>query len=330
MSDYTANMRKNTKIVLLILGIFVFISGFIAVSRKTIVFQLEDEITEYKTFAHTVEDFLKEKEIQVKEKGYINYPLDAKLENNMHLVIKEPKTYDIQLGEEIKKGLISPHTEVGEILKDLGIHLDQKDYTEPALEKQVSDGSLIKVYKVKEVLETKEVEIPYETITKDSKNLDKGELRLVQAGVLGKKTQEIKTTYINGKAEKVDLVKESIITNPVTELKERGTRQLVATSRGKTNFKKSLVMTATAYDDTPQSQGKWVGRTATGVKPRHGIAAVDPRVIPLGTKLYVEGYGECIAADTGGAIKGNRIDLFFNSSRDVRNFGRRQVKVYIL
>lgn len=87
---------------------------------------------------------------------------------------------------------------------------------------------------------------------------------------------------------------------------------------------------ATAYDDTPASQGKWVGKTATGMKPRVGVIAVDPKIIPLKTKLYVEGYGECIAGDTGGDIKGKRLDLFFNTPSEVSKYGRRDVKVYII
>ncbi len=330
MSDYTAKMGKNAKKILIILGVFICITGFIAVSRKNIVFQYEDEVKEYKTFSHTVEDFLKENKIEIKERGYINHPLDTKLTNKMKIVVRDPKTYTLEIGDEVKSNLISPYTRVEDILKDLKVDLGEKDFTEPSLGKQVSDGAVIKLFKVEEVVETKNITIPYETIVKDNLNLDKGEVKLVQAGSNGEKTQELKTVFINGKKESSQVLNEEILLEPVTELKERGTRQLVATSRGKTMFKKSLIMTATAYDDSQKSQGKWVGKTATGVKPRRGIAAVDPRVIPLGTKLYVEGYGECIAADTGGAIKGNRIDLFFHSPREVRNFGRRKVKVYIL
>ena len=72
------------------------------------------------------------------------------------------------------------------------------------------------------------------------------------------------------------------------------------------------------------------GYTATGYRAGHGIVAVDPHVIPLGTKLYIPGYGFAIAGDTGGAIVGNRIDLGFNSISDAMQFGRRTVKVYTL
>ncbi|WP_446899709.1 3D domain-containing protein [Clostridium sp. LBM24168] len=72
------------------------------------------------------------------------------------------------------------------------------------------------------------------------------------------------------------------------------------------------------------------GITASGMSTRRGIIAVDPRVIPIGSRVYVEGYGYAIAADTGGAIRGNRIDLFFPSSSEAHNWGMRSVKVHIL
>ena len=88
-------------------------------------------------------------------------------------------------------------------------------------------------------------------------------------------------------------------------------------------------MEATAYSDDEISQGIWVGQTASGMKPAEGIVAVDPSVIPLGTELYVEGYGDAIAGDTGGAIKGNRIDLFMESRGQALEYGSQKIKVRI-
>ena len=85
---------------------------------------------------------------------------------------------------------------------------------------------------------------------------------------------------------------------------------------------------ATAYTDDVESQGKWVGQTASGMKPQVGVIAVDPKVIPLGTKLYVEGYGNAIAGDTGGVIKGKRLDLFMNTNEECYVWGRKKVKVW--
>jgi 3D (Asp-Asp-Asp) domain-containing protein len=91
--------------------------------------------------------------------------------------------------------------------------------------------------------------------------------------------------------------------------------------------KAAMAMVATAY--TADCYG-CSGITKLGLPAGHGIVAVDPAVIPLGTRLYIPGYGAAVAADTGGAIHGNRIDLGFNSSSDAMQFGRRAVIVYLL
>jgi 3D (Asp-Asp-Asp) domain-containing protein len=96
------------------------------------------------------------------------------------------------------------------------------------------------------------------------------------------------------------------------------------------SFKKKLLMEATAYFPGFASNGKWAGTTAMGYEARPGRVAVDPRIIPLGSRLFVEGYGYCVAVDTGGAIKGNRIDLCYNTSEECFEFGRREVYVYVL
>lgn len=88
-----------------------------------------------------------------------------------------------------------------------------------------------------------------------------------------------------------------------------------------------MTMEATAY---LPSDGDGYGITATGIPATYGVAAVDPAVIPLGSRLYIPGYGEAIAADTGGAIYGYRIDLCMESYSECMNFGRRDVTVYVL
>jgi len=88
---------------------------------------------------------------------------------------------------------------------------------------------------------------------------------------------------------------------------------------------------ATGYDAGPASalRGE-VGRTSIGERARFGIIAVDPRVIPYRSRLYVEGYGPGLAADAGGAIKGARLDLCFDSTREARAWGRRRVRAWVL
>lgn len=95
-------------------------------------------------------------------------------------------------------------------------------------------------------------------------------------------------------------------------------------------YKKVINMTATAYAPGALDNGKWGNRTYVGGIVHSGVAAVDPRVIPMGTKLWVEGYGEAVAEDQGRAIKGNRIDLVFNDRQEALDYGIQKVKVYVL
>lgn len=101
----------------------------------------------------------------------------------------------------------------------------------------------------------------------------------------------------------------------------------VSTNHGEMAYAACISMEASAYLPT---DGNGAGITATGAVARRGIVAVDPDVIPLGTRVYIPGYGTAVAADTGGAIRGNKIDLCMESYGEAINFGRRSVEVYIL
>ncbi|MBP2642888.1 MAG: hypothetical protein H6Q67_775 [Firmicutes bacterium] len=96
------------------------------------------------------------------------------------------------------------------------------------------------------------------------------------------------------------------------------------------NWKKMLNLTATAYGPGIQDNGKWNNLTYVGTTVRKGVVAVDPKIIPMGTKLWVEGYGQAVAEDQGSAIKGNRIDLAFNSRQEALDYGIKNVNVYVL
>ena len=92
-------------------------------------------------------------------------------------------------------------------------------------------------------------------------------------------------------------------------------------------YSRVLTMQASAYSVQDPGNGNY---TATGSRLKKGIVSVDPKLIPLGTKLYIEGYGYAVADDVGGAIKGHRIDLAYDSRSEALQFGRQTVKVYVL
>lgn len=107
---------------------------------------------------------------------------------------------------------------------------------------------------------------------------------------------------------------------------QQPTQQLTTTvsrSGEHVRYTKEYQMLATAYTHTGNP-------TASGVWPQVGVAAVDTNVIPMGTRLYVEGYGYATALDRGGAIKGHRIDLFMDTESQALQWGAQKVKVYIV
>ncbi len=92
-----------------------------------------------------------------------------------------------------------------------------------------------------------------------------------------------------------------------------------------------MEVVATAYDPGPVDNSRgWVGTTSIGLRARFGIAAVDPRVVPYRTWMYVYGYGPAYAGDTGGAIRGRRLDLCYDSTRQALDWGRRRTRVLVL
>lgn len=308
--------------------------------EKMITLSLDQDVSVIASRASTVKEFLKEQDISVPKGGYINMSLEKELEKNLTIMIKTPKKYTISsAGADLD--VVSTYTTVEEILSDLGFELEKQDYTYPDRRVRVSTGAIIKIYDVEEVVEVVKKKIPFESIVRKNKSLEIGTSKIVQKGKEGIMQVETTKKYVNGKLTGKNIVKEKLLTKPVSNITEKGSKERIVTSRGDTNYRKALVMNASAYDLSFASCGKspgdrGYGITASGTKARPGAVAVDPKVIKLGTKLYIESldgtkdYGFAVAEDTGGAIKGNKIDLFFHSSKDVKNFGRRKVKVYIL
>jgi len=329
--------------VLVILAIAVTLSlGFYMYqgNQFNITLQLEEGVKELISDAKTVEELLEKEGILINEKTYINMSLDTMLDDNMNIIIKNPKTYTLLSGG-LEVDVESLYTSVGEILQDQNIVLGEKDFTYPSLDSTISSGSVIELFKVEEVVEIIEDTLPFETIVKKNNSMDIGTSKIVQNGVDGFRRIYIQKEFVNGELNNTEFLKEEIVSNPLSNIIEKGTKDIIVTSRGNTSYRKAMTMTATAYDLSFESCGKnpgdkHYGLTASGTKARPGVVAVDPKVIPLGTKLYIESldgtkdYGFAIAEDTGGAIKGNKIDLFFESSTDVYKFGRRRVKVYII
>lgn len=171
--------------------------------------------------------------------------------------------------------------------------------------------------------------IPFETVYELSRDVAAGRMRKVKEGVPGAIKKTYRITHAGEKVVKKELIGTEKI-EPIHETIWMGKAGFTASRSGTFSRTRVLTMEATAYDPSAGRGKAATFRTATGRRAEFGVVAVDPKVIPLNTLVYVEGYGFALACDKGSAIKGNKIDLCFNTYAEVKQFGRRKVRVHIL
>jgi len=172
--------------------------------------------------------------------------------------------------------------------------------------------------------------IPYPTLRRSSSELRSGSSKTVRTGINGVKQVTYKVYYRGDAEDRREAVSSRVLKKPVPEVIAVGRRSSLP-SRGYFSGRKVFPMIATGYcPSASDNGGSSSGRAANGLKLGHGVVAVDPKFIPLGTRLYIEGYGYAVAADTGGSIKGNRIDLGHDTRRKANSVGRCTVMVHIL
>ena len=166
--------------------------------------------------------------------------------------------------------------------------------------------------------------VPYDIRYVPEQSAARGQVVVWMSGTGGVRERVFRLTYEDGRLVSRLLVSDSVVEPPAED----------ALAVGKSAYRggamNEFYMEATAYSPTVRETDGDPWTTASGMKSGHGVVAVDPRVIALGSKLYVEGYGYAIAGDTGGAIKGNRIDVFFYATEETARWGRRWVRVFVL
>ncbi|HWQ88658.1 MAG TPA: ubiquitin-like domain-containing protein [Desulfitobacteriaceae bacterium] len=240
---------------------------------------------------------------------------------NMKINVRRVLPIRIQADSRELDTYLTPRT-VAEALVKLGITLGEKDKVSLPLDHTVVAGDTIKVVRVVEQVETTQSEIPYQTVVQNADFPVGLPDRPLNSGANGLQEQTVKVTMEDSKEVEREVLNQRIVSEPVSQVVSRGSQTTISRGGSNISFRRAYLMTATAYTHPG-------GITASGAPVRWGVVAVDPRVIPLGTKLYVEGYGSATALDTGGLIRGNRIDLYMNSIEAARSWGARPVVVYI-
>ncbi|GAB6168633.1 3D domain-containing protein [Clostridium carnis] len=305
--------------------------------RKTLTIRIDGEEETFVTYKGTVKDVLDSKGVEIAPKDKVQPALDNRVSEKDTISVKKAISVDLTVGEK-QIQIDTAEDTIGEMLKSeteelksQGIEFkDGVDEVSPSLETNITKDLKIQLVKVDVKSEIAKEAIAFDTDEQTDSSLDVSVEEVRQNGATGEKEVTYEVIYKDGKEVSRNIRSSKVLAEPVTKVIVRGTRQTFASRDGQVlDYKKLIYCESTAYHGD--------GITATGTVPvrsEGGIStiAVDPRVIPLGSLVYVEGYGKAIASDTGGAIKGNIIDVFVNSQEEAYGWwGRRyNVPVYIL
>lgn len=305
-------------------GMIIIVLGLLgyAWAKKKVTLVVDGREMQVQTYSRTVADLLKNQGITFSSADQIDPSLDTSLKENLRVVVNHAVRVTLTADGQTKEILTCRNT-VGDVLQEQGIPVKPGDLVEPAPDSSVAEGMEIKVVRVHTEEEVKEVPVACPTRREIDPHLAKGFSRVVQAGKDGLEKQRWQIVYHDGREVERRLIGSTLVREPVERVIRVGALQQVSRGGQNIRFSRALDVIATAYTYTGHN-------TASGIPPHFGAIAVDPQVIPLGSRLYVEGYGFARALDTGGAIKGNRIDVFFETKEQTRRWGIRRVRVYIL
>lgn len=302
---------------------------------------------ELSTAAGTVGEVLEEMGTIVREGDLVRPPMDAYVMSGMTIEIAKARSVQVIVDGEERTMYTQAET-VGEILELLEIEIGPEDSVEPSPQTPVTEGLSVTINRTRTVEEEVEEPIAPWTEYATDPELAAGETR-VEEGTAGVQVVVYRVTYRNGEAierERVAgsarTVREAEPRRVVTGTKPAPTPEPTAApppdpapsapSAPSEPRGRPMTVLATWYNASHGGKSKddpWYGITATGAQLRKGICATDPSVIPLGTRMYVPGYGECLAADTGGGVRGHHIDLGFPESA-VNPWGTKTLEIYIL
>lgn len=326
-------------IISILAGVGVFLS-----LKKEVVINDNGKIIAVSTMKTTVKEVLEQNAIVLGSHDYISMPLTDNL--------RKMKTNDISIkraipvyvtADGLKNTLMTTKPTVGDVLAEGNIILNAKDKLVGAkITDKLKPEMELKIVRVTDDKAIETVKLPYRVVRRVNNAMDKGVEKIVRSGKEGQRLKEYQVTLEDGKEVARKMIKDAIALAPLDMIIEFGSILNHRTARGDIlRYSKVLSMKATAYTASYAETGKrpgdkGFGITCTGIRVRKGVVAVDPRVIPLGTRMYVEvagkmvDYGFSIAADRGSGVKGNKIDVYVDSLTAARNWGVRNVKVYIL
>jgi uncharacterized protein YabE (DUF348 family) len=304
--------------------------------QRAVPIQIDDNgaLATFYTTAPTLGEALRQAGLVVYLGDYVSPDLGTPVTPGWQVYIRRSRPATINVDGKTIRTRTRSDTIAGLLVQE-EVELKDKDYSIPEATKAVYDGVTVQVMRVREDIITESESIPYETVWQADPTLEIDQRRVVQVGVEGVKKRQIRIRYENGREVRRALDREWIDAAPVTQLIGYGTkivkRDLTLPDGSTVSYWRKVRVLATSY--TAATSGKarshpGFGKTYLGWQAGTGIVAVDPRVINLRSKMYVPGYGLATAGDTGGRIKGRRIDLGYDEANLILWY--KWVDVYLL
>lgn len=354
----TASRENIVKIRLAITIFFCAVTivcfSFVTTAENTYIISDGNQTLVFETFSADTESVLLEAGISLNYGDTYTSEIGS---NGVEVSITRGQNIMVCYGDTTSV-VVTPGETVGSLLANLEITYDDDDLINYDLQDKTFDGMVVMVTPVEVTYTEVEVTINYSTLYVANASMYVGSKKTTTEGVNGLTIVTYQSISVDGVIQEFDIFSEEDVTEPVDEVIEYGTKQKPTASsstshssssssssssivvsgggtltlpNGETlTYTKSLSMRATAY--TTERQTNKI--TATGAIAQVGIVAVDPKVIPLGTKLYIVSasgswvYGYAVAGDTG--VSGRTIDLFYNTYDECINFGVRNATVYVL
>lgn len=284
------------------------------------------------------------------EHDSLNYSDDEKLFDKMVIQVYHSLHINVISDGEEREYVTSGGT-VADALENSGVSLGEDDIVEPGAFSALEDGMTVTVRRVTKEEEKETRTVPYETIYEDDDSLYVDETELETEGVEGEEELTYQLTYVDGVEESRELISEEVTVEPVSEVILCGTKERPAPSESalqdyedgtgggtfvdsngeEVSYSHKLIGPCTAYYPINPT-------TSTGMTAGYGVVAVDPSVIPYGTRMYIVStdgsvvYGYCVAGDTGGAVLSGEIlaDLCFDTEEECYQIGMMDMIIYIL
>lgn len=325
-------------------------------SIKEITLVIDGKVQKLETREALLSDVLAKEQISLQPHDALSIGLSDEIKDGDRVVINRAQAISLT-ADGATKTLYTTEDTIGQAINKLGISLESYDKIYPSLETAVTADMEVKIVRINKQVVQRTENLPFRVIKTADPSLTKGTVRVAQAGKPGVMVQHIEKIYQDGKLASMRMVGKEVQTVTKDKIIAVGIKALpkpavaTVTTKPTTTSKTSKVsansnnvitkagvdfeykriiknVSMTAYSSEEPGIGT---RTASGTRVTEGrTIAVDPNVIPIGWWVYIEGLGFRRAEDTGGAIKGNKVDVYYDSLSHARNFGRKSRTIYVI